>query len=666
MSPEITDALQVKFRAGKYMVPGSIAPTDDGRIVIGFRYNKTLIEEIKDFEGARWNPEKKKWTIKDTQRNRFQLDYLLGLNPYARYDLPLVEHTPSRPLYRHQLEMARHGLTRHYCLFAAEMGCGKTLAAIEVMEASGFKDWWWVGPKSALRSVQLEFEKWKSAVRPRMFTYEAITREMKRWPPGKKAPHGVVFDESSRVKTPTAQRTQAAMQLADGIREDWGDEGYVILMSGTPAPKSPADWWSQSECACPGFLREGTIDKFKRRLGLIVQKESIQGGVYPQLITWKDSVDKCAVCGQLKTHESHDTLAIVTTGDYHPFVPGTNEVEHLYKRLQGLVLVQFKKDCLDLPEKRYEVIRVQPTATTLRAATLITAMSTTVIQTMTLLRELSDGFQYSEEDAGTEPCPLCKGRKEIDAPALDGKIDVTYENVDELRDRYPDYRQAIQPGSSFTPPEAVAGYDARLGTEPISCPRCGGDGEITRYRRSVTMVACPKEDAVRELLDRYDDVGRTVWYGGFTGSVDRIEQICLDLDWEVVRVDGRGWKASWANVSELDMLRVFQSGSTEDHPRVAFVGQPSAAGMGLTLTASPMIAFYSNDFNGESRWQAEDRIHRAGMDVNRGCVIYDIVHLPTDEKVLENLRQKRDLLNMSLGELKDVIGRAAESKERSL
>ncbi len=63
------------------------------------------------------------------------------------------------------------------------------------------------------------------------------------------------------------------------------------------------------------------------------------------------------------------------------------------------------------------------------------------------------------------------------------------------------------------------------------------------------MVPCPKEDAVKELLDRYDDVGRIVFYGGFSGSVDRIEQICPGQEWEVVRVDGRGWKASWGNVS---------------------------------------------------------------------------------------------------------------------
>src|SRR5262249_42566617 len=209
---------------------------------------------------------------------------------------------------------------------------------------------------------------WRSKVRPRLFTYEGLTREIKNWPEGKKAPHGVIFDEASRIKTPTAQRSQAALELANGIRADWGDEGYVILMSGTPAPKSPADWWFLNEVACPGFLREGTIEKFKQRIGLIVQKESIQGGVYPQLITWKDDVNKCAQCGMLKSAPCHDPISLVTGGEhgeYHAFEPSVNEVELLYKRMLGLVLVKFKAACLDLPEKQYEVIRVKPDAPTL-------------------------------------------------------------------------------------------------------------------------------------------------------------------------------------------------------------------------------------------------------------------------------------------------------------
>ena len=33
--------------------------------------------------------------------------------------------------------------------------------------------------------------------------------------------------------------------------------------------------------------------------------------------------------------------------------------------------------------------------------------------------------------------------------------------------------------------------------------------------------------------------------------------------------------------------------------------------------------------------QSEDRIHRKGMDENLGCTIVDLIHLPSDGRVLD-------------------------------
>lgn len=67
-----------------------------------------------------------------------------------------------------------------------------------------------------------------------------------------------------------------------------------------------------------------------------------------------------------------------------------------------------------------------------------------------------------------------------------------------------------------------------------------------------------------------------------------------------------------------------------------------------------MALYYSNDFNGEARAQSEDRGHRPGMDMNKGFTIIDIFHLPSDEKVYQNLKQKRKLELMTLGEFVNV------------
>src|SRR5438128_11677195 len=91
------------------------------------------------------------------------------------------------------------------------------------------------------------------------------------------------------------------------------------------------------------------------------------------------------------------------------------------------------------------------------------------------------------------------------------------------------------------------------------------------------------------------------------------------------------------------------------YPRVAYIGQTEAGGIGLDLTASPVGIYYSNDFNANSRIQSEDRGHRPGMDLNKGYTIIDILHLPTDKKVLDNIQMKRDLQAITLGDLSRVL-----------
>lgn len=636
----------VKLRAGRYMVPVDVV--DNGKtLTLKFSYNKILLTEVKDMDGARWNPELKCWTINNTQRNQFQLDYLQGKPVYDRYDSPLHPETLifTRPLYEHQKEMVAHGLTRHCCMLACEMGTGKTLSAIEVIERSGFNDWWWVGPKSALRSVELDFEKWGAKVTPRFMTYDELKKIMSTWPPGKKAPQGVVFDESARVKTPTSQRSEAAMALANGVRQDCGDNGYVILMTGTPAPKSPIDWWMQCEIACPGFLKEGNIHKFKNKLALIKQEEnSITGGMFPRIVAWRDNDHKCEECGYERDHKIHGQLALLD-GVGHKFVPMVNEVARLYKRLQGLALVKFKKDCLSLPDKIYEIVRLKPSPDVIRAARLISQTAPRAVTALQLLRELSDGFQYKETEVGEEVCSFCQGKRTQmtrvpNDPTLKFRDDMLYlGRVNEDTDEF----EVVCEASPENTHE-----------EERSCDRCNGTGVTKRYENTTVEFDSPKDQLLSDLLDEHEEIGRLVTYAGFTGSIDRCCKLTREAGWDYIRVDGRGWSTSLVGYqTPKDMLRAFQD--KENDFKINFIGHPASAGEGLTLTASPTIFYFSNDFNGMARTQSEDRIHRIGMDVNRGARIIDVIHLPTDELVLNNLKKKRELETMSMGELRETL-----------
>jgi hypothetical protein len=843
------------------------------------------------------------------------------------------------------------------------MGTGKTLPAFEIIEASGAGHALWVGPKPALVSVKLEYEKWRCKFNIDCYTYESLKKLLAEWPAGKKAPQIVIFDESSRLKNPVAQRTIAASHLAAAVRREWGINGFVIEMSGSPAPKSPADWWSQCEIVQPGFLREGTIDKFKKRLAIIETRNSFEGGgAYPHLVTWRDDVNKCDLCGLYKDAETHSEGVDVfnSTLTNHVFKPSVNEIDYLNKRMNGLVMVKFKKDCfsgdtlvltrqgpkslkhlssighaelyvmtddgmqwidcpiksfglkqtfqltfgdhnkvrttlyhewlvrekgiikqqkvftfdikesktelplapiglnppdntgyahgfvfgdgtkkrnnpsdpeqcivslygndsdlkplllqfgtigylkredgwegyidvvrnlpkewkdlpinptreyalgfvlglvsadgcsaqhlrvyqaddyqlekirlmaifaglrvspiriarelspfdgsykplhyfsiqtynlkpdwilrkdhkakmkvrgksssttvtdidyqsgreeevfcavvprwhnftlangvvtgncLDLPDKIYREIELTPSHSTLNSAMAIQALAPNAITAMTLLRELSDGFQYQSKVIGEEVCTLCKGDKEYNQPNYD---QFAFSEAELMQGWYEDedgQKQQIDTGFTM-----------------VTCPSCSGLGVTPKYERTATQVPTPKEAALQGLMEECDDVGRIVVYGGFTGSIDRISDIVIKMGWNLIRVDGRGWFCNIPGVtSPTEMIKIFQSGQ-EKYPRVGFVAQQGSAGMGLTLTASPMIVYYSNDFNAESRIQSEDRIHRPGMDVNRGATIVDLLHLPTDRKILTNLKKKKRLQDISMGELKAALMEAA-------
>lgn len=868
--------------------------------------------------------------------------------------------------------------------------CGKTLTMIEAIETINFEDVLWVGPKSALEAVSLEFKKWKARILPIFITYDRLKTVVENWPSGQKAPRVVVGDESARCKSPTAQRSIAMQHLCEAVRRDHGQDGYIVLMSGAPAPKSPLDWWKQClaadtwiltsegprqisslqgrsfgtyfgsqvhscpegsfksghkqvfeirtkegyklkltgehellvnyfglnlwqqtqnikvgdkiclhnhhdsewqgngtfedgyllghligdgtvnprgygslsfwpddycvipyvlslvekgkqllpnqqdkitiysqrvhdlcreygldeskeinsliegassnflcglvsalcdtdanvetgrlrialgqsdlkrleaiqrillylgilsriglkkeagvqilegkdayvltiageharefyarigfkhtiknemlrlqlgiksqmsqrfeaevaaivdcgnqdvwdlsvpaikamsangfvahncEIVQPGFLREGTYEKFRRRLGMIVSKESLTGGTYPHLVTWYDDGNKCAKCGMLEKHANHDlneALFAETTTAFHKWEPSINEIDKLYRRMKGLTLVYFKKDCLaELPEKRYRTIECKPSQEVLNAAKIITGGASSTIVALSLLRELSDGFQYAKEDIGMQPCPRCSGTGIFAEPTFTGVgFEESPEAVAVWESDTPEdekQRRLMEMGCGF---EAVEG----------PCVQCNGVGQVAITARKTLQVKCPKEDALVDIFDTHEDDGRLIVYAGFTGSIDRIVGIANRLKWNWIKVDGRGWNSSWGVRRPRQMLEAFQDDSRL-LDKIVFIGHPGSAGVGLNLTKSSEIVYYSNDFNADSRIQSEDRIHRPGMDLNKGALITDLVHLPTDEKVLQNLKAKRRLQDISLGQFQEAL-RIALTVER--
>jgi SNF2 family DNA or RNA helicase len=643
----------------QYRVPATLR-FDRGRI--WFDKSPLLLKgEIKAMRGAKWhgrdedNPQQI-WSVEDCGRNRFQLEYLAGKQVFEWFDRPLVKCRYRQPLMAHQQDLADSGVTYHYQIWAAEMGVGKTLAAQSVIEHRETGIWFWVGPKTSLPNIEREFKKWNfdakishgwntdetlisnpcsirvSSVANNsgpphvvLLTYDALVKIVAEWKPEWQVPLGVIFDESSRLKNFETKRSRAAYQLAEMIRRHHGHDGYVILMSGTPSPKSPLDWWSQCEICWPGFLREGSTKSLEARLAFMSELQ-LDVGLVKKRSGWRDNERKCDKCGDLAADHEMDS----DDCESHEFKPSKNEVGFMYERLRGLVQIKHKKDCLTLPDKRYRVVKCDPSPSMLRVSDAIVKTASSTMLGLTLLRELSDGFQYREEQDGFSPCNHC--------PDQCGKV----------------YEWFTTDGEFVTVGEflvATADLASRVERRESVCPKCNGTGKAPRMIRITKEVPCPKDGALKQLLEECEETGRVVIFAGFTGSVDRINRLCRGENWDVVQCDGRGFDVQVASGRMPDIKPLDYWADLENNPRVAFVAHPESGGMSFTLTEARMAIFWSNSFKPEYRIQAEDRIHRKGMDENLGCEIVDLVHLPSDERVLRVIRENRRLELMTLGEL---------------
>jgi len=557
-------------------------------------YNKQLIDIFRQMEGARWK--KPSWEFLDpthSDRNAFILgEYTRGAIGYPQ-DSPMCmtsyykraqtyyetvdqfmagtkdEDWPY-PLKDHQKELVYHFLTVRSTIAAHEMGLGKTLSFLTALKMLYDQnrlqgEVWVIAPKAPLLAWKAELKKWKfpTDLIPIKFITCSVQSISKVAESAATPPQVLCVDESSRLKTPAAQRTVVVREITHHMRHDWQKDSYIILMTGTPAPKDPTDWWSQQEICRPGLLRENSKKNLLKSLADLEQKEGNYGGSYTQITNWR-----------------------------------SKDINKLYQRMKPNAHIRLKKDCLDLPQKTYTRLRVPPSKEVISAAKIVADNSGTAIEALSKIRQLSDGFQYREQGPYTE--------------------DII---SDEVLDKY---FQTLH-----------------------------GD------KRTKTFNT-PKDKILTEILEDFliNEKNRIVIYTGFKASAHKIKDLCHEAGWSVIfSVGGSTWKLE-PSVSIADSETVllatqeqFQTNNL-DTP-IAFVATVGSAGMGITLHASDTIVYYSNDFNAENRIQSEDRIHRIGMGASANII--DIIHLPTDEYVLDLLQKKRRLQELSMGDVMTAL-----------
>lgn len=139
-----------------------------------------------------------------------------------------------------------------------------------------------------------------------------------------------------------------------------------------------------------------------------------------------------------------------------------------------------------------------------------------------------------------------------------------------------------------------------------------------------------------------EDIRDTTWtptivWARFRQDVDQLMDL---LGKDAVRYDG----SVDEDQAERNKL-AFQHGEKR-----WFVGTAAKGGPGLTLTIAKQMVYYSNSFKLIDRLQSEDRCHRAGMDEHPVNYIDLVANGTVDERIVENLRGKRDIAQLIQGD----------------
>lgn len=145
----------------------------------------------------------------------------------------------------------------------------------------------------------------------------------------------------------------------------------------------------------------------------------------------------------------------------------------------------------------------------------------------------------------------------------------------------------------------------------------------------------PRIQTLEEIRDETHQPA-IIW-ARFTEDINQIMHLLGD---KAVRYDGQVDE----DQCEINKQR-FQGGDVQ-----WFVGTAQKGGPGLTLHQAKTTIYYSNSFRLIDRLQSEDRNHRAGMDNNAVNYIDLVCPNTVDERIVENLRDKKDIASQLLGD----------------
>lgn len=251
-----------------------------------FAYDPVKVRSVKTIPSVTWHAKTKAWRAPTTSiveviqwadtfgepvgaelrslAEKLQKQHLDALEASRLVDIDL--EVPGFPLLPYQRAGVAYAAEHRRCFIADDMGLGKTITSIATLEHlanSGVQPFpaLVVCPPSLVLNWLAEWDRWAPTRRVAVVTNR---RDFPAEVFGENAPHGaevviigysnishwqktllgyrsLIFDESHYIKTPTAQRTKAAIKVARSVPKD----GVVLCLTGTPITNRPAEYAPQ-------------------------------------------------------------------------------------------------------------------------------------------------------------------------------------------------------------------------------------------------------------------------------------------------------------------------------------------------------------------------------------------------------------------------------------
>jgi SNF2 family DNA or RNA helicase len=374
-------------------------------------------------------------------------------------------------------------------------------------------------------------------------------------------PTMLVCDESHYIKNSESKRWKAVRKLADVC-------AMRRILTGTPVANTILDVWSQFEILRPGALGYNTFTGFKK-----------------------------AYC------------KIESNGPFEK-ITGYKDVDKLKENMARMSFIVRKDQCLDLPDKLYDVHYVDmPPA----MADIYQKFATEFSVMLDDGREISTEFIIVQMLRLSQICCGVVGATEriaLEADGLEKQLTFAEEIGEGQEEKFRSVLTTI-PGADLKMNEMLEDVE-----------------EVVKEGSKVILWSRFRHDN-RVIHKKLNDMG--IWNGIYDGGTN-----------------------------DKDRQAIVDAFNNDDDFKV-FIGNTGSGGVGLTLLGTKNCPchtsmFYSNDFSYGKREQAEARNHRIGQ-VNK--VLYrDYVYRGTiEEYICKKLQQKKDLSESvkNVGELRDFL-----------